>query len=107
MHHSPPARHAAPAPNPVDNPYADYEERLDRKPPKHARYRPPRRLPRRRLVGVVVGAIAYFRWLTVLSIVFVSSGILATVYPAHALPIFTVSNAVAVLVAAGFQWRAG
>jgi len=39
------------APNPVDDPYADYEDRLDRAPRAHGRYRPPRRVRKRHLAG--------------------------------------------------------
>ena len=49
----------APTPNPVDDPYADYEERLVRTPPRHSRYIPPRR-PRKRHVGLVIAGVVVF-----------------------------------------------
>ncbi|MCC6348404.1 MAG: carboxypeptidase regulatory-like domain-containing protein [Candidatus Eisenbacteria bacterium] len=46
-------------PNPVDDPYADYEERLEQEPPESARHRPAgRRLRKRHIVGAAVAVTA-------------------------------------------------
>ncbi len=51
-------RHAR-QPNPVDDPYADYEERLEQEPPEGARHRPAgRRLRKRHIVGAAVAVTA-------------------------------------------------
>lgn len=52
----PPQRRVAPTPNPVDDPYADYEERLVSTPPRHSRYVPPRR-PRKRHIGMAIAGV--------------------------------------------------
>jgi len=69
---TPAQRRIAPTPNPVDDPYADYEERLVNEPPKHSRYIPPRR-PRKRHVGLVIAG------LVVLAMALGSLGYLPTV----------------------------
>lgn len=57
--------------------------------------------------GLAVGAIAYLRWFVAIAFVFLVSGVLGAMFPEHAIRIFSASCAVAVLMAAGFQWRAG
>lgn len=56
--------------------------------------------------GLLVGGIAFQRWILVVGLVFVAGGVLIVAFPAYALPIFGVSCAVAILAAAGFQWCA-
>jgi outer membrane biosynthesis protein TonB len=53
---APPKRRVGPTPNPVDDPYADYEERLVSAPPRHSRYIPPRR-PRKRHIGLAIAGV--------------------------------------------------
>lgn len=56
--------------------------------------------------GIAVGALSFLPWLAVIAIVYLVGGTTTTFLPEHALSIFTISNALAALVAAGFQWRA-
>lgn len=57
--HEPPVAPRAPhVPNPVDDPYADYEERLVPEPPKRPLALPLRRVRKRHLAGAAVGVVA-------------------------------------------------
>jgi hypothetical protein len=52
-----------------------------------------------------VAATAYFRWIAWMGVIFVASGVLITLIPSVALPVFGVATTVAIITGAVFAWR--